>query len=529
MVDLDSILGNLPEVEKPKRRLSFNEKLKWTGMVLILYFILGQLKLYGLSPQAIDYFQNLRAIVAGNFGSIITLGISPIVTASIILQLLQGVDLLPFDITTAEGRRRFQGTQKLVTIGFTIFEAAVYVISGGLPPSDPSNFGLTALLIVQLSVGGLLIIVLDEVISKWGFGSGVSLFIAAGVSTTIVVSSLNPMPNPTNPDVPSGMVPFALSRLAMGDPEGAVYSLMPIFFTVFVFTVVVYVQAMKVEIPLTFARVRGYTTKWPLRFVYTSNIPVILAAAVLANLQLWAGLLDQNGFPYLGTFAGGGNTPTGGLAFFIDSPRGIISRELLDTSKWVVYATGVSGAPLAMNELWFYQVGVDASNFMSGLTDPTVMTSIYLGCPLERDKLAGLGYSSCRFIGDGSLGELLRAIIYTVFMIIGAVIFSVFWVRTSNMDAKAVAKQIKDSNMSVRGFRRDPRMMEAILNRYIPALTVMGGAFVGLLAAFADLTGSVGGGTGILLTVMIVYNLYEEIHTQHMVDMYPALRRFMKG
>jgi len=105
----------------------------------------------------------------------------------------------------------------------------------------------------------------------------------------------------------------------------------------------------------------------------------------------------------------------------------------------------------------------------------------------------------------------------------------VFWVRTSNMDAKAVAKQIKDSNMSVRGFRRDPRMMEAILNRYIPALTVMGGAFVGLLAAFADLTGSVGGGTGILLTVMIVYNLYEEIHTQHMVDMYPALRRFMKG
>ena len=120
MVDLDSILGNLPEVEKPKRRLSFNEKLKWTGTVLILYFILGQLKLYGLSPQAIDYFQNLRAIVAGNFGSIITLGISPIVTASIILQLLQGVDLLPFDITTAEGRRRFQGTQKLVTIGFTI-------------------------------------------------------------------------------------------------------------------------------------------------------------------------------------------------------------------------------------------------------------------------------------------------------------------------------------------------------------------------------------------------------------------------
>jgi len=56
----------------------------------------------------------------------------------------------------------------------------------------------------------------------------------------------------------------------------------------------------------------------------------------------------------------------------------------------------------------------------------------------------------------------------------------------------------------------------------------MGGLAVGFLAATADLTGSLSRGTGILLTVMIVYRFYEEIAKQHMMDMNPMLRRFME-
>ena len=55
----------------------------------------------------------------------------------------------------------------------------------------------------------------------------------------------------------------------------------------------------------------------------------------------------------------------------------------------------------------------------------------------------------------------------------------------------------------------------------------MGAIAVGFLAASADLMGALTNGTGILLTVMIIYRLYEDIAKQHMMDMHPALRKMM--
>jgi preprotein translocase subunit SecY len=96
------------------------------------------------------------------------------------------------------------------------------------------------------------------------------------------------------------------------------------------------------------------------------------------------------------------------------------------------------------------------------------------------------------------------------------------------MDAQAQAKQILSSGLQIPGFRRDPRIVEQILNRYIPSLTVLGGISIGILAAAADLLGALSNGTGILLTVMIIYKLYEDIARQHMMDMHPALRKMME-
>ena len=121
-----------------------------------------------------------------------------------------------------------------------------------------------------------------------------------------------------------------------------------------------------------------------------------------------------------------------------------------------------------------------------------------------------------------------QALTYILFMIVGAVIFSIFWMQTSGMDARSQAGNILASGLQVPGFRRDERVLERILKRYILPLTVMGGIAIGLLAAFADILGALTSGTGILLTVMIIYRLYEEIAQQHMMDMYPALRRMME-
>jgi preprotein translocase subunit SecY len=114
------------------------------------------------------------------------------------------------------------------------------------------------------------------------------------------------------------------------------------------------------------------------------------------------------------------------------------------------------------------------------------------------------------------------------FMMGGAVLFSWFWMQTAGMDAKSQAKQIKSSGLQIPGFRKDQRVLEKLLKRYIIPLTIMGGLSVGFLAGVADVSGALVQGTGILLAVMIIYRLYEEIAQQHMMDMNPMMRKFME-
>ena len=107
--------------------------------------------------------------------------------------------------------------------------------------------------------------------------------------------------------------------------------------------------------------------------------------------------------------------------------------------------------------------------------------------------------------------------------------FAFFWTATSGMDAHSISQQFKSSSIMIPGFRHDPRIVEKVLQRYIPALTILGGAFVGLLAGFADLTSALGTGTGILLTVMIMHQMYEQIMQQHADDLPEFVKKFIGG
>ncbi|MBS3138070.1 preprotein translocase subunit SecY [Candidatus Woesearchaeota archaeon] len=444
----EKIAEFLPEVKSPlQRRLSFKEKLKWTLITLLLFLVLSLIPLYGLGENQLQQFEFLSIILGASFGSIMSLGIGPLVTASIVLQLLHGAQILKFDVHSPEGRAKYQGMQKVLGLFFVIFEAAIYVFMGGLAPSEslsgtPLFFQFELLLVFQLILGGILVMFMDEVISKWGFGSGISLFIVAGVAQQIFITALNPLPSPTNPDIAAGAIPALIQSLAAGDPQTALLKLATIVSTVVVFLVVVYTQGMKVEIPLSFGRIRGHGIRWPLKFFYTSNIPVILVAALLANVQLWTQLA-------------GYQTPG-----FVSPP------DVLTT----LITTGISG-------LWL------------------VLPSILL---------------------------------YSLIMVVGSIVFAIFWMQTANMDPRSQAENIMKSGMQVPGFRRDPRILESVLKRYIWPLTVMGGAAVGLIASLADLTGALSRGTGILLAVMIIYNLYEDIARQHAMDMHPMMRKFME-
>ena len=95
------------------------------------------------------------------------------------------------------------------------------------------------------------------------------------------------------------------------------------------------------------------------------------------------------------------------------------------------------------------------------------------------------------------------------------------------MDEQNQAKKILASGLQIPGFRKDKRVLESILKRYILPLTIMGGLAVGALSAVADVLGALTSGTAILLAVMIMYQLYQSVAQQHAMDMHPALRKFI--
>jgi len=471
-MELRDILKNLPEVEGPlEKRLSFNTKLKWTLIILISFFVMANISLYGLAKNALDRFEYLAIIMGTDFGSIISLGIGPIVMASIILQLLVGSKILDIDVSSVEGKKFFQGLQKLLVLFFIVFEASVYVLMKGLEAIP----GYTLLVIFQLVLGGLAILFMDEVCHKWGFGSGVSLFIAAGVGWRLIAASFSFL-GPQGNFQPSGKVISFFISLIQADIQGASLAFAAIASTVVLFLIVVWTQSLKIEIPLSYDRLRGFSLKWPLQFFYASVIPVILTAALIANLQLFGGLIYNAALPCL------------------DNDE----LTMCDAhTKVLSYFTFLGK----------FSNGRPVSGFLYWITPINI---------IDRFITKSWGWSA-----------LIQIIGHMIFYMFFAAVFSVFWVKTSGMDASSQAENILKSGLQVPGFRKDRRVLESILDRYIMPLTVMGGVAIGLLAALADILGTLVGGTALLLGIMITFQFYQSIAQEHALDMNPALKKMM--
>ncbi len=503
---LHRFVDTYPTITKPERHVRFNEKLWTTTLVLIIYFAMTNVMLWGLSGQALDLFSGFRSIMAGASGTIMHLGIGPIVTGSIIMQLFAGAKIIRLDLQDSEDKAMYQGVQKLLVLLMIPIESIPQTY-GFLDPTEAliSDYGMgwaNFVIVAQLFAGSYLVFLLDELVSKWGIGSGISLFIAAGVAQSTFVGTLSPMPATSgmsyslqNP--PSGTLPmifymfreatnaemisqngFETILLTHVNPVAALFS------SVVVFLVVAYAESSKLELPLTHGKVRGHRGKYPIRLVYASNIPVILMAALLANINMFTLLfwnhptlqktpiLGKEGWgsmsDYIGTYEPGSSTPSGGFAWYSSMVNGV--------NDWLIPLLNQDG-DIYGHSLW--QIG----------------------------------------------GHVF---FYVTLMTVGSMVFAKFWIDTTNMGSKDVAKQIERTGMQIPGFRKNPLVLERILERYIPPVTYFSGAFVGLLAAGADLLGTVGNatGTGLLLAVGIILRTYEQIQKEQAMEMHPMLRQF---
>jgi len=484
MVDFRNIFQYIPEVRKPEeKRLSFNVKLKWSLIVLVLFFVLSGVPLFGLSGNALENFKFFATVLGADFGSLISLGVGPIVMASIILQLLVGSQIVAIDTTTPEGRKFFQGVQKILVFFFIVFEASVFVFMQGLQAAP----GMTYILIGQLILGGLAIFYMDDLMQKWGFGSGVSLFIGAGISKQLIIqafqfvnqSGQNCLLDFKNTACP-GRIFVLIQNIIQRVPIEVEVAAAAIIATIFVFLAVVWAQSLKVEIPLSYGRIKGYQVKWPLAFFYASVIPVILVAALVANLQLFGGIVQNAAEPCLVI------------------PKTELCKGGAKIASYLTFMGKFSnGQPISGFAFWINN------------PNPSLVELLIRG---------GI-----------SIRYLLQGFFHVIFFSLLSIVFSIFWVKTSGMDAKAQAHNIASSGLQLSGFRQDERVLESILDRYIMPLTVMGGAAIGLLSSATNLLGALVGGTAILLVIMIMYQFYQNIAQQHAVDMHPAMRKFMGG
>ena len=193
----------------------------------------------------------------------------------------------------------------------TVFEAIAYIFGGAYGESIKSNFSLIALVIIQLTLAGVSIMMMDEVVQKgYGLGSGISLFIAASVSFRVVlglfdfqnVQSLT-CGDPNNSDCFyfNGAILFFFQSIFRGNIwEGLWHpeiinsaDMFNVLATIVVFGVVIYFESMKIEIPVQHSDHR-MPARYPIKFLYVSNIPVILVSALFANIYLISNLLATN-------------------------------------------------------------------------------------------------------------------------------------------------------------------------------------------------------------------------------------------
>src|ERR671927_267061 len=214
-----TISGYVPQVPKPKKKISLTEKLVWTGIALVAYLVMAQIPLYGVtSDPRFDFLAFARVIFAAQQGTLMELGIGPIVTAGLLMQLLKGSDLIKLNFKNPDDRSLFTSATKIVTIIVIVAEGTLYGVSVyGHLVASPS---IIPIAVGQLIGASIIVMFLDELVQKgWGLGSGISLFIMAGVAQSILWSMFSPLPAQ---DGPVGIIPFIIDSVATGHAEDSI-------------------------------------------------------------------------------------------------------------------------------------------------------------------------------------------------------------------------------------------------------------------------------------------------------------------
>jgi len=446
----------VPSIVKPPKEVNLNSKFVYVMAVLTFYLMASKIPLYGIrSSNTDDPLSYYRVMLASNRGTLMELGISPIVTSGMILQGLVGAKILTVDRSNSEHTRLYGVAEKITGL-ITIFGQAIFytVFSGMYGSVWDLGLGNTTLIVLQLVISGCLVLLLDDMLQVgYGFGSAISLFISTGICQSIFWQAFSYQVAQTMTSVEyEGAI---INLIYVLTQDNKLVGLKSAFFrtqlpnisnlmaTAVVFCVVIFFQGFRVDIPIRHTAVRKGSTShtYPIRLFYTSTVPIMIQSAFTSTLFMTSSILHGR---FRGTFISnifgrwiltpnGRSIPVGGLVYYISSPK-----TMAET-----------------------------------LSDP------------------------------------IHTIVYVAYVLISCSIFSTIWLEFSGSGSRDVANNLRAQGLTVLGYRQNT--MQVALDRYIPTAAALGGLCTGTLSIFSEFMGALGSGTGILLAVGMILNYVENI------------------
>lgn len=441
----------LPEVINPKRAVTFQEKFVWTSVALLIYLVSSQVPLYGiLSSNSADPLYWIRMMMASNKGTLMDLGISPILTSSMLMQMLVSSSLIKVDFSMESDKVLYDCAGKLISLVMTVGTAIVQVISGFY--GDPKTLGTTScvLLVLQLIFSGIIIILLDELLSRYGIGSGVNLFIATNVCENILWKAFSPKvySTPRGVEFEGSVIAFFHLLITRKNKFSALYQILfrknlpnlsSLLCTLLMFAIIIYLQGIRLEIKTESTKVKGHTSTYPIKLLYSSTMPIIVQSYIINNLSTVSKLLYSR-FP----------------SFFLVRLLG-------------VWDTNELGRSVPVSGICYLIFPPD--NIMDIFKNPFSFTT------------------------------------YCLITLLSSAYLSRAWVDISESNQFDVSRQLKQNKMTIKGMRE--QNMPNYFAGIIPPAAFMGGLFTGLVCLLASLLETVGSGTNYFLAASIVGQYFE--------------------
>lgn len=450
---LKPVLQFVPQIRKTRGE-QFSYKAMNTVFALFIYLICSQIPLFGIyRTSGNDPFYWMRSILASNRGTLMELGISPLITSNMTVQMITNMRIIHYDPQVKEDRVLVQKAEKLISILFSFGTSFVYVYSGIYGELHYIGIARSVLLVVQLTMSCVLIIYLDELLEiGHGLKSGVSLFIAVNICEFIFWKTFSPITFKTEKGVEFEGVVIAFFHILISK-QNFIYALKYILFrvrltnlvnlvmTILVFLVVIYLQEFKVNLKLVNDGYRGVAQDFPIKLFYLSNTPIILQTAFVSNIRVVSEILHFRfqKFYLVRLFGnwkqlpGGENKLVGGLCYYLDPP----------------------------------------------------------------ERLADLLYRP------------FESLVYIAIFLSICSLFALQYLEISGQSPKDILRYFIQNKMKIKG--QQERGMIAVLKKHINTATLLGAISIGLLTIFSDLVGVIGSGTGILITVNVIYDLFKKI------------------